>query len=78
MFISDSDNLSLEAAIDKIKSIVPGDLCCPKAAIVCGSGLGTLGSALVDRVDVAYAEIPGFLSTKGAIYNSLSSVYLDL
>lgn len=62
---SSSDEANLAASLDKLRRLIPAPLLSPKVAIVCGSGLGTLGSAITDRVDVPYAELPGFLTTQG-------------
>jgi purine-nucleoside phosphorylase len=37
----------------------------PRMGIVCGSGLSTLGSHLRDKIEVPYAEIPGFGHSSG-------------
>lgn len=48
------------AAVEKIRSLLPAALQQPKWGIICGSGLSTLGSSLVDSVEIPYSEIPGF------------------
>jgi len=62
---SDEDNLA--ALLLKLRALVPSELLTPKVAIVCGSGLSTLGSVIIDRVDVPYTELPGFLTTQGTL-----------
>ena len=62
---SSSDESNPSAAIVKVRGLVPETLLSPKVAIVCGSGLSTLVAALVDRIDVPYTKLPGFLTTQG-------------
>jgi purine-nucleoside phosphorylase len=57
----------LTAALDKLKKTVPSDLLSPRIAIICGSGLSALGSAIDDRIDIPYNDIPGFLTSHGAL-----------
>ncbi|CAO1616623.1 unnamed protein product [Sympodiomycopsis kandeliae] len=52
-----------EAAVKKIRSLLPESLQTPKWGIICGSGLSTLGSSLIDSVEIPYSEIPGFSSS---------------
>lgn len=59
------DEANLSALLNRIQQLVPKELISPKVAIVCGSGLSTLGSAIIDRVDVPYHELPGFLASGG-------------
>lgn len=47
-------------AVQAIKSRLPAELQQPEWGIVCGSGLSTLGSSLLDSVQVPYSSIPGF------------------
>ena len=47
-------------AVKAIKSHLPVELQQPEWGIVCGSGLSTLGSSLVNKVEVPYSSIPGF------------------
>ena len=65
-----SDKVS--AALAKLKELVPEDLLSPIVAIVCGSGLSTLGSAIKDSVHVPYADLPGFLTSEGTCYFTCS------
>ncbi|KAG8759468.1 hypothetical protein FRC14_005849 [Serendipita sp. 396] len=55
---------TLDAALSRLHLLVPKPLLSPKVAIVCGSGLSTLGTSIQDRVDIPYSEIPGFLTSK--------------
>lgn len=55
----------LSAALAKVRELVPADLLAPVVAIVCGSGLSTLGSTIEDAVDIPYKALPGFLTSKG-------------
>lgn len=64
----------LKAAINKIKELVPPELLLPKVAIICGSGLSTLGSAIVDRIDIPYTDIPGFLTSHGTLHRYYGTV----
>lgn len=50
-------------AVSKIHSLLPPALQSPTWGIICGSGLSTLGSSLVDSVEIPYSEIPGFSSS---------------
>lgn len=63
-----SDHILLDATLAKLRQLVPSPLNAPKVAIVCGSGLGTLASAITDRVDVPYAELPGFMLSLGMFF----------
>ncbi|PVF98242.1 inosine guanosine and xanthosine phosphorylase family protein [Serendipita vermifera] len=60
---SDTNAEPLISAIHLIRHRVSEPLMAPKVAIICGSGLSTLGSALIDRVDITYEDIPGFIKT---------------
>lgn len=55
----------LLAALAKVKELIPVDLLSPKVAIVCGSGLSTLGSAIQGAISIPYADLPGFLTSQG-------------
>jgi len=59
---------TLLAALAKVKELVPVDLLTPLVAIVCGSGLSTLGSAIKEGVVIPYTELPGFLTSQGTHY----------
>ena len=55
-------------AVHKIRSVLPAPLQAPRWGIICGSGLSTLGSSLVDSVEIPYSDIPGFAHIGGAQY----------
>jgi purine-nucleoside phosphorylase len=74
---STSDEENIAAILLKLRTLVPSDLLTPKVAIVCGSGLSTLGSAIVDRVDVPYTELPGFLTSQGMFLSDRIQAYVD-
>jgi purine nucleoside phosphorylase len=66
---------NLAAVLLKLRELVPSELLTPKVAIVCGSGLSTLGSVIVDRVDVAFTELPGFLTSQGMLFSVRIKAY---
>ena len=49
--------MSLEAAVSLVRERASGE---PKVGLVLGSGLGDLVDELEDRVEIAYADIPGW------------------
>ncbi|KJA25257.1 hypothetical protein HYPSUDRAFT_420055 [Hypholoma sublateritium FD-334 SS-4] len=51
---------SFAASISAIKAALPANLQCPRAAIICGSGLSGIVDVLRDVVLVPYQDIPGF------------------
>ncbi|KAJ7672807.1 nucleoside phosphorylase domain-containing protein [Mycena rosella] len=55
--------LSVAAAVEAIKSLVPERLQNPRVGIVCGSGLGGIVECIRDLVLVSYGEIPGFVQS---------------
>lgn len=61
----------LSAALAKVKELIPVNLLPPTVAIVCGSGLSTLGSAIEDPVAIPYADLPGFLTSQVEGHQSL-------
>ncbi|CAG8504278.1 15098_t:CDS:2, partial [Gigaspora margarita] len=42
---------------------LPLELTTPKVAIICGSGLGQLADVIENKVEFAYEDIPGFVSS---------------
>jgi purine-nucleoside phosphorylase len=58
----------LSAALAKVKQLVPANLLTPIVAIVCGSGLSTLASAITEAVVIPYVDLPGFLTSQGMYY----------
>lgn len=61
----------LEGAVKLIQDRIPASLQRPRVAIVCGSGLSTLGETIRGRVDLPYTSIPGFTSSTG-VYRASS------
>lgn len=59
-----------DESIAAIRSRVPPELANPKIGIVCGSGLSTLAAAFKDKVEVAYADVPGFVESTVAGHKS--------
>ena len=57
-----------------LRSKLPAELHQPVLAIVCGSGLAGLSDQLTDRVDVAYADIPGFQASTGQLNSHLTGL----
>ena len=55
----------LKEALKLIHDRIPAALQKPRVAIVCGSGLSTLGATIRSRVDLPYTSIPGFTSSTG-------------
>lgn len=55
----------LKEALKLIRDRIPVALQKPRVAIVCGSGLSTLGATIRSRVDLPYTSIPGFTSSTG-------------
>jgi hypothetical protein len=74
---STSDGENLAALLLKLRALVPSELLTPKVAVVCGSGLSTLGSVIIDRVDVPYTELPGFLTSQGVLLSDYIQSYLN-
>lgn len=60
----DTQNL-LNKAVKFIHGRIPEALLKPRVAIVCGSGLSTLGATIRGRIDLPYSSIPGFTSSTG-------------
>ncbi|KAI9069360.1 hypothetical protein FKP32DRAFT_1608444 [Trametes sanguinea] len=60
---TDPLSLPFEATLAKLASLLPEKLRRPQVGIVCGSGLNTLAAAIRDKVEVTYAELPGFGSS---------------
>jgi purine-nucleoside phosphorylase len=58
--------LPFAACLEFLAKRVPQHLK-PKVGIVCGSGLSTLAASFADPVYVPYKEIPGFVTSTGAI-----------
>ncbi len=52
------EKTSAHQAADIIRNRLPGFT--PKAALILGSGLGTLADSLVDAITFSYTELPGF------------------
>ncbi|CAG8845934.1 846_t:CDS:2, partial [Racocetra persica] len=48
-----------------LRARLPLELSTPKVAIICGSGLGQLADIIQDKVEFAYEDIPGFVSSTG-------------
>ncbi|CAG8743502.1 5597_t:CDS:2 [Cetraspora pellucida] len=46
-----------------LRARLPPGLSTPKVAIICGSGLGELADVIKDKVEFAYEDIPGFVSS---------------
>lgn len=60
-------------AVEAIRNAVPPALHRPSWGIICGSGLATLGQSLLDKVEVPYSSIPGFVQSSVAGHkNSLA------
>jgi hypothetical protein len=66
----DTENL-LKGAVRLIHDLIPKALQRPRVAVVCGSGLSTLGATIRGRVDLPYTSIPGFTSSTGVYRSSL-------
>lgn len=49
-----------QESVDYIKSRIGARFVCPKAIIVCGSGLSTLADTLDDAEVINYQDIPHF------------------
>ncbi|KAL7284809.1 hypothetical protein ACG7TL_002119 [Trametes sanguinea] len=62
---TDPLSLPFEATLAKLASLLPERLRRPQVGIVCGSGLNTLAAAIRDKIEVPYAELPGFGSIPG-------------
>jgi len=60
----------LKEAVKLIYDRIPAALQRPRVAIVCGSGLNSLGATIRGRVDLPYTSIPGFVSSTG-VYRAL-------
>ena len=58
--------LPFAACLESLTKRVPPHLK-PKVGIVCGSGLSTLAESLTDPIYVPYGELPGFVTSTGAI-----------
>ncbi|KAF0450138.1 inosine guanosine and [Gigaspora margarita] len=61
-----ADDVSIEAfttATNYFRARLPLELATPKIAIICGSGLGQLADTIENKVEFAYEEIPGFVSS---------------
>ncbi|CAG8622616.1 7783_t:CDS:2 [Dentiscutata heterogama] len=59
-------NVSIEeftATTNYLRNRLPFELTTPKVAIICGSGLGQLADVIENKVEFAYEEIPGFVSS---------------
>jgi purine nucleoside phosphorylase len=67
----------LQEAVKLIHDRIPAALQRPRVAIVCGSGLNTLGETIRGRVDLLYTSIPGFTSSTG-VYQVSSRAEPDL
>jgi hypothetical protein len=67
--LMDSQGLDIQSLLDEavqlIQDCIPEALQKPRVAIVCGSGLSTLGATIRGRVDLPYTSIPGFTSSTG-------------
>ncbi|CDO77863.1 hypothetical protein BN946_scf184668.g7 [Trametes cinnabarina] len=60
---TDPLSLPFEETLNKLASLLPEKLRRPQVGIVCGSGLNTLATAIRDKVEVPYSELPGFGSS---------------
>ncbi|CAG8719952.1 10802_t:CDS:2, partial [Racocetra fulgida] len=64
--IHNTDDASIEVFTDAtnyLRARLPLELSTPKVAIICGSGLGQLADIIQDKVEFAYEDIPGFVSS---------------
>ena len=68
--VSDTQD-PLKEAVKFIQDRIPEALQKPRVAVVCGSGLQTLGATVRGRVDLPYTSIPGFTSSTGMYRASL-------
>ncbi|CAG8626622.1 15211_t:CDS:2 [Cetraspora pellucida] len=51
------------AAANYLRARLPSEFKSPKVAIICGSGLGQLADTIENKVEFAYEDIPGFVSS---------------
>ncbi|CAG8711407.1 7323_t:CDS:2, partial [Racocetra fulgida] len=54
-------------ATNYLRTRLPSELAKPKVAIICGSGLGQLADTIENKVEFAYEDIPGFVSSTGKL-----------
>ncbi|CAG8585601.1 9418_t:CDS:2 [Paraglomus occultum] len=59
------ETAKINSANEYLRKNLPSHLSLPKIAIICGSGLGGLAVNITDKVELAYEEIPGFVSSTG-------------
>lgn len=59
-----------------IKSKFPQGFSTPKAAIICGTGLGGIANILETspKIEIPYEEIPGFMVSTGKNFVSMNAL----